>query len=91
MISSKEKAQELLIKFLPHAYPFSAGSGYLTGDIDENAQKKHAKELAIICVDEIMKSEPFKPYSGAYYEIISDRTDEVMKYWDNVKTVLQSL
>lgn len=33
-ITSKQKAEQLLNKFLPHAYPFSAGSGFMTGDRD---------------------------------------------------------
>lgn len=52
-MTPKEKAEELLNKFIPHGYPFSAGSGYMTGDIDKDGQKRHAKELAKMCVDEV--------------------------------------
>lgn len=75
-LTAAEKAQQLINKFLPHAYPFSAGSRYLSGDIDKEGQLKHAKELAIICVDEILS------LLFQHHEI---------DYWKDVKTELNNL
>lgn len=81
-----EKAHQLIEKFIPHAYPFSAGSGYLTGDIDEGAKRKHVKELATICVDEIL---------SLYDKDYQDQRDKTYwhpyDYWILVKEELQTL
>lgn len=85
-ITSKQKAEQLLNKFLPHAYPFSAGSGFMTGDIDEEGQKRHAKELATICVDEML---------DLYDRDYQDKQDKTYwhpyDFWLQVKSDIQSL
>lgn len=81
MENAKEKAKELIDKYIPHAYPFSAGSGYLTGDIDEDGRLRHAKELATILVDEILLQ-----YTTLNSELINGlyRSEKVV-FWQQVK------
>lgn len=82
-MNPKEKAKELVEKFMPHAYPFEGGSGYLTGEKDEAGQLRCAKELAIIAVDELIQEHTWgSPISW----------NEVRKkYWQAVKTEITNL
>jgi len=85
-ITSKQKAEQLYNKYFPHAYPFMSGSGHLSGLIDEEAQKKHAKELAIICVDEML---------DLYDRDYQDKQDKTYwhpyDFWLQVKSDIQTL
>ncbi len=44
---NKHEAEKLIEWYFPDAYPFSAGSGYLTGDMDEDSQRRFACRIAI--------------------------------------------
>lgn len=75
VMDAKQKALELFHKF---AKQWHAS----TDDVKLNC---------LICVDEIIKHKPILPYTGGYYEIISDRTDEVSEYWEQVKQAINEL
>ena len=74
--TAKEKAQDLVTKF--------------TFERQEH-EKFVAKECAKICVDEIIDSKPMSPYNGGYFELNSDRIDEVILYWEQVKAEIEKL
>ena len=80
MMTPQEKAKELIEKFKPHARQLS--SGFLVSN--EDVIIKSAKQCALLCVNEILNSHPYSPYDGAYYELPSDRMDDVKHYWNNV-------
>jgi hypothetical protein len=44
----KQMAIDLADKFKPHAYPFAGGSGFMTGEIDEDSQYKSACLIAAL-------------------------------------------
>ncbi len=44
---NRNEAETLIEIYFPHAYPFSAGSGYLTGDLDIESQRRFAARIAI--------------------------------------------
>ena len=67
MISPKEKAKELVDKFIKHT---------------QECCKLDAKKCALICVDELKKSNPFEKdflYNGNAY------------YWNEVKREIEKL
>lgn len=90
-MTPKEKAIELVAKFAPYMYCYM-GSGMLSNDdYDEKVVLTFAKSCALIAVDEIINSNPLSPYNGGYYELASDRMDEVKEYWEIVKKEIEQL
>ena len=87
----REKAEELLKLFLPDAYPFSAGSGYLSGDFDEEAQKKHAKEIAVKCVNEIIKSLKITTGHCDLRKLDEQEVELDFNFWDKVLKEIELL
>lgn len=77
----KEKAQEIFNKFFPHAYPFASGSGYLNGELDPDSQKRHAKELATILIDECIR----------ICWMFRLRESGDVEFWQNVKLELENV
>ena len=72
-MTPKEKAKELIAKFLEYAY----------SDANDN-QKTDAIQCALICVDEIIESSPSLPIlsdNGTYGSDI----EESSKFWQEVK------
>lgn len=52
-----------------------------------------AKKCALIAVEEIIKSRPLDPIlrENPYFETVSDRVDETIEYWEEVKEELEKL
>jgi hypothetical protein len=69
-MSPKEKAEELINKFIPHA-------DYWDCRNDEPLEEDHAKECALICVDEII--------SAIIEQAISHPHLQNIGYWEKVK------
>ena len=84
-MNPKEKAKELIGKFLPNVYCY-LGSGMLTNEYSEEVALSNAKKQALICVDEIIDSEPMEDFgcsdSGTEYR----STDE---FWQEVKQEIE--
>jgi len=88
-MDTKSKALELIEKIkkaTTYKYQEYAGANYsiFEHDIEE------LKSVALIMVDEIIKTNPTGPCDG-YYEIISDRIDDCISYWNEVKVELEKL
>ena len=72
----KEKAKELLIKFLYYVESFSF-----------DQQNENAKQCALISVDEIINSNPsYDDYGGNGWIIIDNS-----EYWKEVKNEIEKL
>ena len=52
-MNPKEKAKELIGKFLPNVYCY-LGSGMLTNEYSEEVALSNAKKQALICTEEII-------------------------------------
>jgi hypothetical protein len=76
-MSPKEKAEELINKFIPHA-------DYWDCRNDEPLEEDHAKECALICVGEILEEGAI--HYGSY---AVDYGRE--KYWLEVKKHIEEL
>lgn len=83
-MSSKEKAKELVDKFIPNVY-CHLGSGMLTNTYDDDVALINAKKQAKICVDEILKSKS-KPNTNYTIEVLED-----IEYWREVLTEIDKL
>lgn len=73
-MSPKEKAKELVEKFIPNVYCY-LGSGMLTNEYSEEVALVNAKKQALICVNEII-------------EVIKPHLD--ITYWSQVKQELEN-
>ena len=80
-IPPKEKASELVAKFLPMMYCY-LGSGMLTNDYDEVVAKTNAIECAIITVDEAIEQ---WEYIDTYLADMGGELNPNLKYWYYVK------
>lgn len=76
------KAKELTEKFHKKCSLTLAGAHTIFGTM--------AKGLAIICVEEIINSRPLDPHPDGYYEIVGDRVDAAIEYWNKVLEHLKS-
>jgi hypothetical protein len=83
-MEAKEKAQELTKKFKLYVYPFSAGSGYLSGDFDEDVIKQNSKQCALFVVEEILLN--FEEIRTMEYHL-----GKSTAYWRDVKDELKKL
>ncbi len=92
-MTPKEKATELVQKFILYAYPFSAGSGYLTGELDAESQLKQAKEMSLITAHECLGACAFNDYKikKEYIETTDADDCNFITYWDEVKQEIEKL
>lgn len=70
-MTPKEKAKDLIDKFYPYSCGF-IGSSFLTNTEYPEQKLKEYKEMALICVDELMKHE-------ASYHSCLDKTTDYLK------------
>lgn len=79
-MTPKEKAKELIMRFVPFV------------EVNKIPLFK-AKKCALIAVEEIIKSRPLDPIlrENPYFETVSDRVDETIEYWEEVKEELEKL
>jgi len=89
-MTAKEKAQELVEKFKEYVHGY-IGSSMLTNHEYPEQILSQAKKVSIIVVDEIIKSNPTIPVNSNYYEIFSDRVDDAILYWIEVKSEIEKL
>ena len=80
---AKEKAEELINKFIPHTKVFHEVLGW-----EEYIDS--AKECALIAVDEVIKSIPCIP-SPIPCEDINDCIIQAREFWQKVKKEIKSL
>lgn len=88
MLEPKEKAKELVDKFL-EITPLDASLEDTIEIANEKILKDRmlAKQCALICVDEILKSGCTLPSIKTYY----GDNEEASKYWLKVKQEIQKL
>ena len=78
-MSPKEKAKELIEKFIPNVYCY-LGSGMLTNEYSEEVALVNAKKQALTCVNEIIISRGvFKHESNIDFTL----------YWQEVKQEIE--
>lgn len=82
----KNIAKELVDKFMDYAYDSH------TGYPDDDVRLRNAKQCALICVDEMIKSckETVKLYEGNGY-IDSDISPQPEDYWQEVRKEIKKL
>jgi hypothetical protein len=87
-MTTKEKAQELVEKFLPHMYCYM-GSGMLSNDYDLKVATDNAKKCALFVVDEILQ----EINHGKKLDWIKERKSgqEYIVYWATVKADIQEI
>ena len=88
-MTPKEKAKELVDRYMRYVYCYM-GSGMLTNDYDEIVALSNAKQCALICVDEILKSNPIHVGDDFYFGVWEQR-DKANEYWQQVKTEIEKL
>jgi hypothetical protein len=76
MKTAQEKAHELINEF----YSLDC----VISDFDGGGGFTDAKEMALICVNQIIENCPFKDY-GFKFDSISSRLDAIENYWKQVK------
>lgn len=86
--SPELKAKELVDKFMVHSKVGIDCNSYKEA---ATAKTEHAKQCALLCVDEIIKSDPSDPHDGQYYELNSDRIEQVIEYWNKVREAIINL
>ena len=89
-MTEKEKAKELVEKFYNAQVAVLNKNG--TTEF-ETVEWEIAKQSAIITVDEIINSRPLEPIirRNPYFEQISDRVEEAIEHWQQVKTEIENL
>lgn len=75
-MTPKEKAEELVEKFIPHTLVFDEGAGWLE-------DKDEAKQCALIAVDTVMEALTSLPYGLDYLQQID--------YYEGVKQEIEKL
>lgn len=85
-MSPKEKAKELIEKFIPNVYCY-LGSGMLTNEYSEEVALNNAKKQALICIDEIVDNG-----NKLTYDLLDFYHDEIFNnYWYLVREELNKL
>lgn len=84
MTDPKHKAKELIDKFKPHTD--CAGDSAM-GNEAQQIQIEHAIACAIICVKEILKSDPNTPSNYATNQ--DGREETAREFWQSVLTELK--
>jgi hypothetical protein len=80
-MTAKEKSEELYKMFQKHAMYWDCYN-------DEALEEDHAKQCAIICVEEILNANPIVPLE---YMLESEALDKAREYWQSVKTEIEKL
>lgn len=80
-MTPKEKALSLMVQFENHAKFWDCAS-------DTPLKEEHAKQCALICVEEILKANPIVPLE---YMLESEALDKAREYWQSVKTEIKKL
>jgi hypothetical protein len=90
MKSSQEKAEELVEKFKFETKRSEMINDILLGDISVIFKHYKAKQCALIAIDEIIKSKPYKFVPFLDY---TDCTvlESNIKYWQEVKQEIEKL
>lgn len=88
MIDAKTAAKELVEKYKPLVTTWDC---YWDAPVPEEEILKDAKACAIIAVQLVIDNSPFDPHSGSWYEIPSDRVDDAIEYWKQVKAAIESM
>ena len=85
-MSPKEKAKELVEKFIPNVYCY-LGSGMLTNEYSEEVALVNAKKQALTCIDEIVNNG-----NELTYDLLDFYHDENFNnYWYLVREELNKL
>lgn len=82
-MTPKEKAKELIEKFMPYMYCYM-GSGMLSNDYDEKTVIDNTIQCALITCNEVLEEINHCPTNGYGLEYI-----DVIKYWEEVKKEIQ--
>lgn len=82
-MTPKRKGKSMIDGFLPEIHKFAGGQ--------ESHSKEFARRLAIITVDEIIKSGPSSDTLPDVTSIHYDELKEAIRYWEEVKKELQKL
>jgi len=83
MLNSKEKAKDLIEKFLPNVYCYM-GSGMLSNDYDKNVALMYAKKCALIAVQELINE------TTCLWKIIGDDLITYPEFWISVKEEIEN-
>ncbi|AQW91295.1 hypothetical protein [Elizabethkingia anophelis] len=78
-MTSKEKANELIEKFLPKMYCYM-GSGMLTNTYDEGVAKGNAVECAIICANQTLSELESAGITDIFWKEVKSELEK-MKRW----------
>lgn len=83
-MTPKEKAKELIGKFMPHVYCYM-GSGMLSNDYDEKVAMDNAKKSALIAVDEIL--------GMSYFDVTTMAEEDSLykNYWTEVRAEIGAI
>lgn len=85
-MTTEQKAKEIYDRMLYQIV--------LTGDVNPEQTKKRAKQCALICVKQILKSRPTYPYAheiGIEVRGLRSNIDFPEKYWQEVKQEIEKL
>lgn len=82
-MTPKQKASELVTTYL------NIGYGVIIEYVFNSTEL--AKQIAIIAVDEIIAANPASPVDLSSNLRFSERVDEAVKYWEQVKTEIINL
>ena len=88
-MTSKEKAKELIEKFMPYMYCYM-GSGMLSNDYNEKVAIDNAKKCALITVDEIIKVCPYLDSSNRVdLNELDAPIEQYVSFWEEVQIEIQ--
>ncbi len=90
-MDSKEKAQELVKQFRQYVYPFSSGSGYLTGDVDQDVILDNAKQCALIAVQQAMDIIDADIENCIAHRLVPHDSQKRKDYWNQVITEIKNI
>ena len=57
--------------------------------LDHIVVTKKVKQCALITISKIIESEPLEPFNLSYYELISDRVEDVISFFNEVKQEIE--
>jgi hypothetical protein len=84
----KEKAEELIEKFLPNMYCYM-GSGMLSDHYDLKVATENAKECALIAAAEVRES--FNEFMDSRRNFRHQLDNDAIDFWDSVKIEIEKL
>ena len=59
--------------------------------LDHIVVTKKVKQCALIAISKIIDSEPLEPFKLSYYELVSDRVEDVKVFFNEVKKEIDLL